>query len=711
MQPLHEWKICAGCGIQFFGDPRKTRCKHACSYHTNDARAKRRGEMLPNFIGVDGEGYTLLDGSHRYTILSVGTETLSDPVGDQLRFGPICEFLWKQFLFNPTTTFIGFYLGYDFTQWFRTLPESRGYYLLHKEGIRTRLRRDSNSNPIPFPVRWNDWEFDILSNNRFKLRHRDSESWMYVCDTGSYFQTSFLNVINPTRWDGKAVCTQAEYVIIQEGKASRSEILSPQQWVLQYPSTIRYNLLENAILCRAMDRMASGLSREGVRLQRDQWFGPGQAAQKWLKKISLIPGRTVVDTTPREVLEAARASYYGGWFEIFAHGHLSGKTHEYDINSAYPMAMTTLPCLVHSQWHPGNVGNWVLVNAIISGSDPVIGVMPCRRKDGTIARPHLTEGWYWKHEIDASQQAGLIDQVNILESYSLLCSCTSCNPLARQIPDIYNRRLEAGKDTPHGKSLKLIYNSCYGKMAQSIGNPQYANPIYASLITAYCRTRILQAIATHPTKTQSLVMVATDGIYFREPHPGLPVHPEQLGAWDHKTKHDMTLFMPGVYWDNQTRDKLALGESPTLKSRGVNSNDLSQNIEKIDTAFHTTEWWTTGEWPQFDITLSFNLVSAKSAITRRDWTTSGTIKWGAAPGIPASRTISSNPDSKRCGTTSNQRTIDHRGDHRYSVYPQATPNHHTNPYNGTLGLPDTWPDTPDGPTDQLFIQAIQGTQT
>src|SRR5690606_895113 len=106
-----------------------------------------------------------------------------------------------------------------------------------------------------------------------------------------------------------------------------------------------------------------------------------------------------------------------------------------------------------------------------------------------------------------------------------------------------------GKNSSHGKAYKLIYNSAYGKMAQSIGNPKYSNPIYASLITTGCRTMITHAIATHPKKTKDLLMVATDGVYFRSPHPSLEIDKSRLGAWDESIKRNLTLFMPGIYWD------------------------------------------------------------------------------------------------------------------------------------------------------------------
>jgi hypothetical protein len=71
---------------------------------------------------------------------------------------------------------------------------------------------------------------------------------------------------------------------------------------------------------------------------------------------------------------------------------------------------------------------------------------------------------------------------------------------------------------------------------------------------------ILDAIATHPTKTESLLMIATDGIVFKEPHPNLRIHATELGAWDHEVYEDLSLFMPGLYWDNKARAAISRGK-------------------------------------------------------------------------------------------------------------------------------------------------------
>jgi hypothetical protein len=207
------------------------------------------------------------------------------------------------------------------------------------------------------------------------------------------------------------------------------------------------------------------------------------------------------------------------------------------------------------------------------------------------------------------------------------------------VRELYNGRLLAGKNTPQGKAKKLVYNSAYGKCAQSVGQPRFSNSIYASLITAGCRAMILDAIATHPTKTKSLLMIATDGIVFKEPHPTLDVHGERLGAWDEDRYENLSLFMPGLYWHDEARKQIREGEAPQLKSRGVSARYLGTIIEAVD-----RRWSAYGSDqgpPRISLIIEWALVGAKQAIVRNAWETAGTNVWNAE------RWLDGKPDAKR----------------------------------------------------------------
>lgn len=684
---------CAACGQPFeTNDFRRKKCRRECGRirkpeTRNPTRTKERAQHELEFIGVDGEGVNATqhvldwddDGNeiwrvekvHHYVLISVGAESLHNH-GKMLTHEQIFSFLWQQYEANPRAAFVGFFLGYDFTNWLKTIPVHAAKSLLTKEGIAKRKPREGQGKMMPWPVRdghWGykdgqrkvlgtKWEFDILGTKRFKLRpyvapediptrtvtkkdgtqeiQRIPRPWMYICDTGSFFQTSFLNAINPKEWVDP-IATEEEYAIIERGKAHRQDAKFDLDMIV-------YNTLENEILARVMQRVHQGFLADGIVLNRQQWFGPGQAAQAWMKLIGVPTGEQIRESVPKYARDAARKTYYGGWFEIFNHGPVPGESYAYDINSAYPAVIAKLPCLLHGTWSQGvgqpkriPTGALRMIYATVKGNDPWTGAMPHRNRDGSILRPSETRGWYWWHEVQASKSAGLIRKIDVHEWIEYQpCNCA---PPMASIANLYEGRLKVGKNTAAGKGKKLVYNSAYGKLAQSVGEPRFSNPIWASLITSGCRTMILNAIATHPTRTKSLLMIATDGIVFKEPHPTLDIHKTRLGAWDDDTYHNLSLFMPGLYWDDKTRSDVKEKRAPKLKSRGVAARDLAQVIERVDEQW--TRYGETQGAPRIELSIEWGMTTAKQAIVRGKWATAGKIVYGA------SRTLDGKPDAKR----------------------------------------------------------------
>lgn len=686
-------KQCSACGKPFETlTVRQRKCSRECgrirkAEGRNPTRTEERARHDLEFIGVDGEGVNVHEyvqdwdengeecmrrqRVHHYVLLSAGSKSLQND-GKMLTHDQIFTFLWQQYQDNPKAAFVGFFLGYDFTNWLKTIPVHSAKALLTKEGIARRKPSADSSLKMPWPVRdgqWayvdghrkvidTKWEFDILANKRFKLRpyiapediptriirHKDGTQetqriprpWMYVCDTGPFFQSSFLNAINPEDWNDPIV-TPEEYEIIKRGKAHRQDAQLDA-------NMLQYNVLENDVLARMMQRVHQGFIADGIILNRQQWFGPGQAAQAWMKLIGVPTGEQIREAVPRYARDAARATYYGGWFEIFNHGPVPGTSYAYDINSAYPAVIASLPCLLHGRWSQGAgrppripQGAIRMVYATVAGNDPWIGAMPHRNTDGSILRPSKTKGWYWWHEVKAAQSAKLITKIDVHE-WATYEPCQCPSPMA-SIAELYEGRLAVGKNTAAGKGKKLVYNSAYGKLAQSIGEPRFSNPIWASLITSGCRTMILDAIATHPTRSNSLLMIATDGIVFKEPHHGLDVDKTRLGAWDDDTYENLSLFMPGLYWDDKTREAVRKDEAPKLKSRGVAARDLAKVITLVDEGWNAYGAETAA--PRIELAIEWGMTTAKQAIVRGKWHTAGKIVYGA------SRTLDGRPDAKR----------------------------------------------------------------
>lgn len=643
----------------------------------HDVRRSHHAVGTEDFLCVDGEGETdPRTNAHRYVLLGIGSDQIENPSG--LTWTEILPFLYDRY--RPRVAYTGFYLGYDFTQWLRTFPENRARALLTIDGKEARRSKSPKLKGKFLPVDIDDWQVDMLGSKRFSFRRKECDCltvkcdhpkgpWMHVCDAGPFFQTSFLNAIDPANWQ-KPIVTPREFEIISEGKKNRAAAqLGPE---MRY-----YNRLENEVLRRVMHDLNDGFRKLDVNLTAQQWYGPGQAAQSWLR--GRAPSRKeVTERVPEWFAEAARKSYFGGWFELMAHGHVPGVSYESDINNAYPYIISQLPCLLHGTYSSG-VGkpppetdrSITLVRALVwsrsPDSDPSrkihIGAMLHRDGQGRISRPCVTEGWAWRHELEAARRAGCVTRItgDRWREWVRYEPC-DCPPPLRQVRNLYQMRLDVGKKSSLGKSAKLVNNSCYGKMAQSVGFPMFANPVYASLITAGCRTMILDAIATHPKGTTDVLMVATDAVFFRTPHPVL-TYGTGLGEWEEKQRHNLTLFKPGVYWDDSARAALAAGDHPNFKARGVNAQDFASKIAEIDRMF--SEWGSVppavsdpsfmGEeaasmglpvWPRVKFRTSFAMVSALQALIRNRWDLAGTLESDAG-GLGKELVQDSNPEDKR----------------------------------------------------------------
>lgn len=695
------------------------------SYGITD-RKSHHAVGTKGFICVDGEGINLSNGEHRYVLFGVGNEQIENENG--LDWTDILDFLYSHY--EPGYAFVGFYLGYDFDRWLCTMPMAKVERLLTNEGRESRKSKSPNLHsrvlPVDFP---GGWQVNMLGKKMFEFRKRSCHCdifyckcegkgpWMRVCDAGPFFQCSFLKAIDPGTWQTPIVSND-EYELIKKGKENRADADHIDEEMRFY------NRLENEILARLMGVLNAGFIEMGIVLAPGQWYGPGQAAQKWLKNQNVPRADEILETVPAYFLEAARMSYFGGWFEIMMHGIVPGESHEYDINSAYPYIISSLPCLLHGEYKRGSGkapedARYVLVYASVSGyrkgHASGIGTMLHRDRSDRILRPTRTKGWFWFHEIKAAKRAKLIARWHIYEWVSY--SPCDCLPPMRNVSDLYDLRTKVGKDTPLGKGCKLAYNSMYGKFAQSVGNPIFANPVWASLITAGCRTMILNAIETHPKGKWHVSMVATDAVFFVTPHSKLPIS-NALGDWDYTPRHNLTLFKPGVYWDDKTRMAINEGRSPQFKARGISAAAFANSISSVDRQYQewdanppdlTVDPGPINGWPFVKFTSGFSMTSCLQAIRRNKWYLAGHVEQSV------SMVQNANPYDKRIGawkdTLDDGRTI-----WRSEPWTLPMDTCESKPYQKRFGMADPWSldraelfgITPDGTIPELINEVIHG---
>lgn len=714
-----QLKPCEVCGAELTYGGKGRKPRYCEEHRANGHGSRSKKQKTYEFIGVDSEGVRrgarLVDGQLRgghlnMVLVSAGDQSLWSADDDTpLELNEVLTFLWDQFLAHRDAVFVGFSLGFDFAQWLKWLPRDKAWSLCTNAGRAERTTEDEETGQsYEQPVRWGPWRLKMLGGKRLTIARwvrfdkpdkngkTGSCPEMYVNDVFGLFQMPFAKAIDDIVMD------PADRELIIYGKKNLRRVQSRDEGRTVIGGREiglgEYNVAENLALSRLMSELADGLADPaiGITVPRDSWYGPGPITERWMKTTKTLLRHQLHDvftsSTEWKFLEACRDSYFGGWFEITGHGNV-GRIWNYDINSAYPFIMATLPCLAHAEivhitdMHelarmerhgrevPSAPAPYTLVRAEMTGKDRHLGAHMHRTKEGNVLRPQETTGLIWWHELAAAVRAGLISTYRVTEAWTMTPKC-SCDPPMADIARLYDRRQQIVADTkaenkrrraefgndvegfynPQEKGLKLIINSPYGKCAQSVGKPKYANPVYASLITAGCRTMILDAIATHPQKSAAVMMIATDGVYFTSEHPTLNTVQKRsdgakvLGEWDLSTYEGFTIWRPGIYWHDGARQaarKLLAARAASLpvdekmigeaipKCRGVPRDEAVNLIEFGDRAF---DGWTPDrtddkgfiEWPKFDMKIEFSMTSLTEAIAR---SVKDESKWAAQAGL------------------------------------------------------------------------------
>lgn len=603
----------------------------------------------PEFCGVDGEGGnvpepgTLFEGMspadnppvrHQYLSLRCGAELLE--TGKPLNWWECFDFICDQPL---NVIMVAYFFDYDVTMMIRTLPEERVRRLLYRH-LRDHGHGVNNFLPVDVHApNGMDFQIDYLPHKEFKVRRLGDKHWHVINDVGQFFQSSFLKSLD--KWD---IGDSEQRAMIAKGKSMRSDFA-------EFTDEIRaYNAWECVLLEQLMTNFRSVCWETGYVPKK--WQGPGYLASAMLQRHG-VPRRDDIPILKNEQFRAlAQAAYYGGRFETTAAGPIRGRVFQYDINGAYVALLRSLPCLIHGSWRrvrnrPDRGLYFGKVRFNHSGRR-YLHNLPFRRVDGTIYYPNRATGVYWSCELEAAERAGT--EIDFVQGwlYEGHCECRWFD----FVDSYYAERVRLGKSAK-GYVLKLAGNSIYGKLAQSIGYAPWANPVWAGLITAGCRTMLIDAYSQAPDEC---FMLATDGL-FMGTKLDLPLS-SKLGEWE-ETVHEDGIFIvqPGIYYTGAE-----------AKSRGVERGrigDLRNEFEAAWTA--TIESRPDGYRVEVPVD---NFITAKQALQRNKWHLAGT--W-----VKDTREITFNWDNKRVWgiATKTDRDVAHRSwPHGFADgFPESTP--------------------------------------
>ena len=294
-----------------------------------------------------------------------------------------------------------------------------------------------------------------------------------------------------------------------------------------------------------------------------------------------------------------KRAYLGGRFDFTRQGQF-GSAYEYDINSAYPHHMRSLPCLTHIRtestrdYVEDQHSLW-----LVQWSDTDKRWSPFPYRDDKRIRYHSSGiGWYYGSEVSAALRFD--PTISILDGIRFIPQC-ECEPF-KWIESYYLRRQAVKESEPYlAEVLKTGMNGGYGKLAQTKGfTPSTQCLIWAGMITSATRAQLLDAMTHDP---ESVIAMSTDSILSLKPLP-LDLHETRLGAWKCKALPDIFLLGNGFGYSSDGQ------------------KDTHRGFPKWDWEIAKAEWFEKGyiTATSNDYNRSHEAITQHKPNLRRTWT-------------------------------------------------------------------------------------------
>lgn len=559
--PIHEHRV----EHTPDGDP----CS-ICGLSTGQHRKQKKESALEcTMIGIDGEGQGKRD--HRYVLLAASTAdgkrtwiARPKPGLDRLTTEQCLDLILE--LPTRRARIFAYSFNYDLTK-ILTDCDDRTLYLLFRPNLRKRTT--GKLAGVPKPVRWRGYKLN-LQGTKFSVSNGSKR--VVIWDLFKFFQSKFVTALKD--WKVGNPELHARMQAMKEQRADFDKV-DPE-------AVERYCLEECACIAQLAYKLIA--SHEQVELKLTSYYGAGSSGAAMLTYMGI---RDKLAKSPADMAEAISSAFSGGRFENSVIGPIRQSLTNWDISSAYVYQLAFLPCLMHASWEhvtrredldKAEAHNGALVRYSL-GRNPgyeAWGPFPFREKNGSICYPiESGGGWVWLNEYLQGER--IFSHVQFHEAWIYRSNC-DCRPFG-QIPEFYNHRLKIGKEGP-GIVIKLGMNSCYGKLAQSVGEARFNSWIWAGMITSGCRAQLLELLGLHENHADVLMM-ATDGLLTKTgivpPAPlntGTGASGKPLGGWERKrADRGMFIARPGIYFPLEpTEDELnyirarGVGRSVVLKS-------------------------------------------------------------------------------------------------------------------------------------------------
>lgn len=463
---------------------------------------------------------------------------------------------------------IGFAFGYDVNMIIKDLPKSSLWYL-KENGF----------------VRWKRWRIEYRPKKWFMVTDQRAGKTVRIWDVWTYFMCSAI-----VAWETYGVSVSETVIAGKQNRASGT--------YLQLEEIKQYWAEENDAYVQLMERLRDSL--HGADLFVSSWHGPGAIASYSMRKHGIDKAMAVC---PLPVNLASQFAYGGGRFELYKVGRANTKVYEYDINSAYPYAISQLPNLARGNWAhvigPKTLcrfGVYRISWETLPTADNIHKIQPffARDKRGQVSFPCNVETWVWSPELhNLIGTPGL----TIHEGWEFHEDDSSDRPFYWLAENYEIRKEYKRTGNAAEKALKLQMNSMYGKMAQRVGwneekrtAPKWHQLEWAGWVTSYCRAMVFNAAIFCGT---DIVAFETDAVFSLRPLREYLDIGSGLGQWEE------TVYDDFVYLQSGCRFGLKGGEwKPKYRGFDKGSISLDSCLAVLDKP-NPEEWKISGTTSRF----------------------------------------------------------------------------------------------------------------
>jgi len=397
--------------------------------------------------------------------------------------------------------------------------------------------------------RHGDYKIEYIPNKKLAIRKGHHSTVFF--DIAQYYHASLANAYQKNI--GKL---PEDYL---EMKKQRAEFST--RFYKRNKKKIQNYCVQDCIYTKQLAERWIKLFHDAFSFYPARWISSGYLAEKVLINNSVDVPK--FDESPKAIQDFAYRCYFGGRFEILKRGYI-GTAYLYDINSAYPYALTKFPDITKGIWikrksiHKDAKVGFFKIRAKI----PDCKYVPpfAFRKDYTVVFPSGEFETYCT--LDELKACNDCSYYKILDSYQFIPE-SEIYPFRDFVNKIYQKRMKLKQQ---GNSLelpfKIILNSIYGKTGQKIrgriGN--MFNPIVFSFITGFARAQLYNFTRENRLEKQ-VVSFATDSICTTEK---LDIDSSSLGAFSFdKSADDVFYLQNGFYRFNGSWKQRGLGHLGT----------------------------------------------------------------------------------------------------------------------------------------------------